>query len=256
MNDRFDSMLSRRLAVFADQVDDSDWLEIRRRAGESRRRRLFSRGAQLTAAVLVVVGVLAAPGWGLGSRVVDLFSGEPAPPDVQQAVHASDLGAPPGMAPGIEAGTTRKLLTIQLADGRQETLWVAASRSGGVCEYLQRGRVASPGAGCGPAEIPAGKIDWGLQGGAQNDTTVVLHGRVPGDVASLELSYADGTTARLPLTKGLFLYEIPATHFAQGKRPSLLLGTDASGREVARASLEAEPNYGVFPGDSGRPPRS
>jgi hypothetical protein len=255
MDDQFDSMLYRRVTVFADRVDDSDWLEVRRRAGEPSRSRLLSRGALLAAAALVVVGVLAAPGWGLGSRLVDLFSGEPAPPNVKQAVHESDVGAPPGMAPGIEAGETRRLLTVQLADGRHETLWVAPSRSGGVCEYLQRGPVASPGAGCGPTEIPAGKIYWGLQGHAEHDTTVVLHGRVGGDVASLDLNYADRTTAHLPLTQGFFLYEIPASHFAQGKRPSFLVGNDAGGHEVARALLHPDSLYGVFPGDNRHPPR-
>jgi hypothetical protein len=31
----------------------------------------------------------------LGFKVVDLFTGEPAPRDVQQAVHGADVGAPP-----------------------------------------------------------------------------------------------------------------------------------------------------------------
>ena len=55
------------------------------------RLRLVAAGLALAAAV----GILAAPGWGLGFKVVDLFTGEPAPRDVQQAVHGADVGAPP-----------------------------------------------------------------------------------------------------------------------------------------------------------------
>jgi hypothetical protein len=257
MDDRFDAILSRRLALFADPLDDSDWLDVLRRAPRSSPSRSRAAVGVLAAASLVVAGVIAAPGWGLGSRLIDLFSGEPASPDVQQAVHASDVGAPPGMAPGIEAEKTHKLITIRLADGRQETLWVAPSKSGGLCVYLQRGEPASPGAGCGPSEPPANRILWGLQGRAEHDTTVVLYGQVQSDVTSLRLTYADETTTRLPLTKGFFLYEIPASHFAERSRPSLLVGENGSGEEVAHASLRPVFSYfGMFPGDHRRPPGS
>src|SRR4051794_37511464 len=37
---------------------------------------------------------------------------------------------------------------------------------------------------------------------AEHDTTVALYGQAPSEVTSLRLTYADETTARLPLTKG------------------------------------------------------
>jgi hypothetical protein len=234
----------------AEPLTDSDWLDIRSRALNASPS-LFRRVPMVAAAVAVVVavvaaGVLAAPGWGLASKILDLFNGDPATPDVQQAIHESDVGAPPGMAPGIEADKTHKLVAIQLADGRQETFWVAPSRSGGVCIYLQRGAMASPGAGCGPAEPPPGRILWGLQGHTEHDTAVVLYGQVPQDVVNLALAYSDGTVSRLPLTKGFFLYEIPASQFAQGKRPSLLVGENQNGDEVTRASLHPDSFDNVF----------
>jgi hypothetical protein len=225
-----------------------------RNVSPSRFRRVPIASAAVALAVAVVAaGVLAAPGWGLASKILDLFNGDPATPDVQQAIHQSDVGAPPGMAPGIEADKTHKLVAIQLADGRQETFWVAPSRSGGVCIYLQRGATASPGAGCGPAEPPPGRILWGLQGRTEHDTAVVLYGQVPQGVASLALTYSDGTVSRLPLTKGFFLYEIPASHFAQGKRPFLLVGENQNGDEVTRASVHLDSFDRVFSGAGHNP---
>src|SRR5207344_1861694 len=57
--------------------NDSDWLEVRRRA-----RRPWKRMA-LVAAVAVAGALLVAPAFGLGGRALDLIRGDPAPPEVQ-----------------------------------------------------------------------------------------------------------------------------------------------------------------------------
>jgi hypothetical protein len=109
--------------------------------------------------------------------------------------------------------------------------------------------VAAPGAGCGPAEPPEDRILWGFQGRTEHDNIVVLYGQVPNPVTDLRLIYSDGTTSDVQLKKGFFLQEIPASHFAPGSRPMVLVGVNARGDEVSRAPLN--PGYGVFPGDSG-----
>ena len=142
------------------------------------------------------------------------------------------------MAPGIKANETRKLITISLGDGRQETMWVAPTKSGGLCVYVQRASL-SGGPGCGPAEAPVGKIEWGLQGRAEHDNAFVIYGRVPDAAVDLDLRYADGATARLPLTKGFFLWEIPEARVARGARPASLTAHDSQGDVVGHTVIPA-----------------
>jgi hypothetical protein len=207
-----------------------------RRAGRvssARQRRNF---ALVTAALLAALAFIAAPGWGLGFSVADLFSGEPAPPDVQQTVHGADVGAPPGMAPGIEASETSKVTAITLADGRTETLWVAPTTSGGLCVYAQRGSL-SGGPGCGPSKPPTDAVDWSIQGRAEYDNTFVIYGRVPDRATRVDLSFADGKSVPLTLTKGFFLYEIPPAHIELEARPFALTAYDDDRNEVANTTL-------------------
>lgn len=239
MGDAFDSLISQRVGAYASTVDDSDWLDVERRAAErapSARRRF--RVVAIAAALVAGLGVLAAPGWGVGYDVVDLFTGDPAPAEVQQAVHGADVGAPEGMAPGIDASKTRKLLAIPLADGRQATLWVAPTRSGDLCVYVQRGSLAG-GPGCGPSAPPVDQVKWGFQGRGEYDDTFLLHGRVPNGTSSLALRFEDGATADISLVKGFFLYQIPSNHLARGARPSAFTAYDSSGNEIAQTDFPA-----------------
>ena len=95
MSDWLHDPLRDRFAALADLRDDSDWLDVRRRARSATRRRALV-GAAVAAAVLL----LAAPALGLHRVVVSFFEGEPAPQRVQVDFARQELGAPTGMAPG------------------------------------------------------------------------------------------------------------------------------------------------------------
>jgi hypothetical protein len=92
----------------------------------------------LLAAVSIGLAAIALPAAGLGSRIIDLFTGESAPADIEALFAQADIGAPPGMAPGVIADDTHKLMSVQTPSGKRATLWVAPTESGGWCTWIQR----------------------------------------------------------------------------------------------------------------------
>jgi len=64
-----------RFEALRERRDDSDWLDVRRRA----RRRGLRAGAVLAAAAAVLVALFVAPGIGLGGRIIGLFTGPGKP---------------------------------------------------------------------------------------------------------------------------------------------------------------------------------
>ncbi|HEU5477145.1 MAG TPA: hypothetical protein VFU64_04850 [Gaiellaceae bacterium] len=57
----------------------------------------------------------------------------------------------------------------------------------------------------------------------------LLWGDVGHDVASLEVHFQDGTTARLPLTDGLFFRVFPKQRWLAGHRPAWIVARDNDG---------------------------
>jgi hypothetical protein len=70
-------LLEKHFAPLRNPSNDSDWLDVRRRARRPWRR------AVLVAVVAATVALLVAPAFGVGGRVLDLIQGKPAPPPVQ-----------------------------------------------------------------------------------------------------------------------------------------------------------------------------
>jgi hypothetical protein len=77
----------------------------------------------------------------------------------------------------------------------------------------------------------------------------VIGGDVPAasDVETLEVQFADGQTAPIPVTwvsapidAGFYLYEVPTAHWDPGHRPVALVGLDGEGREVATQPLPTD----------------
>src|SRR5689334_2666305 len=121
--------LSERFACVVHPPVDSDWLEVVRLARP--RRRLGKRVALPVAAALVAV-VVAAPAFGLGGRIVRLFSGgKRAPATVQQSFAKLDRGAPPGLRTGIAPSLTRR---IDLPGA--VSLWIEPTSGGGFCVFV------------------------------------------------------------------------------------------------------------------------
>lgn len=234
-------LLRERLAVLANPVDDSDWLDVCRRAGKTRRQRPVWIAV---AAVLAVIAVLlATPAAGLRGRIVQLFEeGEPAPRPVVVDFATIDLGAPPGMAPGVISEEARKIHVFHLPNG-DITLWAAPTRAGGFCmtweEFV---------GGCVPARgnpISASILDAPPR-------------RIAGSVraepgTALELEFEDGDVLALrvvwvspPIEAGFFLYEVPLHRRQEGRLPFALVLRDAAGHVVARERLPVMVEYPVL----------
>jgi hypothetical protein len=82
-----------------------------------------------------------------------------------------------------------------------------------------------------------------IHGGA---AFVLLAGLVREDVATYELRYKDGATARLHPVEGLIMYEIPPRHYARGHRLALLIARGRDGHVLARQAIP-DRAPGVYP---------
>lgn len=197
------SPLAERLRALAPQDDDSDWLDVRRRA---RRRR---RGPVAIAAAAVVAALAVAPALGLHRTVLDFLSGDPAPAEIQLDFEQMGIGAPHGMDPGVIPGQTRRVPLE--GDGAEHWLWVAPTAAGGFC-YLWENQVG----GC-RAKREGGAVSVSWMG---NQWMERISGSVISDKGErVELRYADGTVANAsvtwvspPIDAGFFLVDVPEGH--------------------------------------------
>lgn len=252
MSDTLDVMLKQRFDAVFDSSEGADWSDVERRARALRRtplpkqRRLVLAAAAAVAVVVIGGGVALAVGEGF----FDLFSGEPAPRPVEDVVAQVDQGAPPALAPGVQAGETTELLRVQTSAG-VVTLWIAPTRTGGHCLYVQRGADPRPGAGCFESTpSPSNPIVWSLQGPSENEAPMVLlFGEVAPDVAALAIEFADGSTASIPLEKGFYLIEVPSTHYAPQSRPERLVARGSDGKVIASVAIQS--GYGIYPEGAG-----
>lgn len=229
-----DDVLRQRLEALASGPATSDWSDAQRRSGRLRRlRRLKVAGAAALVAVAVAV---AAPAFGLTRSVLDFFGQESAP-EAQKLLFAElNQGAPPGMAPGVDAKAARSVLTRQFSDGRQYTLWVAPTKTGGFCMAYRE-----VGPGCTTREFDIG---YGVSRGGPR-TPIIVSGAVPAERAShVEMVYEDGTTTRVelawvgePIDAGLFFLEIPDTRVEPGHQLRAIVARDSDGAEIARRTL-------------------
>jgi len=220
--------------------DDSDWGDVRRRSRRYRSTRVSPRARVLLAAAAIGLAVVALPAPGLGSRIIDLFTGESAPADIEALFAQVDIGAPSGMAPGVVADDTHKLMSVQTPSGKSATLWVAPTESGGWCTWVQlEGEPVAGGPGCTGPDVGPQPVNWALSGlPASGEGSPMLYGRADADVVSLQVVLDNGDTSPLELTKGFFLYGIP-----DGRQPTELLATKEDGEH----RVPVQSGMGVFP---------
>jgi hypothetical protein len=176
----------------------------------------------------------------LGSRIIDIFTGESAPAEIETLFAQADIGAPPGMAPGVVADEVHKLMSVQTPSGKSATLWVASTESGGWCTWVQReGEPVGGGPGCTNAKVGPHPVNWSLSGLPESgEGSPLLYGHVDADVTSLEVVLDDGETSPLTLTKGFFLYGIP-----EGRQPMELRAT----KEDGEYRVHVNSGMGIFP---------
>lgn len=229
-----DHYLRQRLEAIAIGPATADWSDAQRRSGRlRRRRRLKIAGAAALVAVAVAV---AAPAFGLTRSVIDFFGQESAP-EAQELLFAElNQGAPPGMAPGVDAQAARSVLTRQLSDGQQYTLWVAPTETGGFCMAYRE-----VGPGCSSGEFD---LSFGVSRGGPRTPIIVSGAVTPKSVSHVELVYEDRTTTRAelvwvgePINAGFFFLEIPGRRAETGHQLRAIVARDSDGAEVARKTL-------------------
>ena len=217
--------LADRLRALAPQDDDSDWLDVRRRA---RRRR---RDGVAIAAVAVVAALAVAPAFGLHRTALDFLSGDPAPADVRLDFERMGIGAPRGMDPGVVPGQTRR---VPLAGaGAKHRLWVAPTAAGGFC-YLWENQAG----GC-RAEREGGAMSVTWLG---NQWMERVYGSIiSADGERAELRYADGAAADAPITwvsapidAGFFFVDVPEANERPESRLVEVVLLDSDGEVVGR----------------------
>jgi integrase len=141
-------LLEKHFAPLRNPSNDSDWLDVRRRARRPWRR------AVLVAVVAATVALLVAPAFGVGGRVLDLIQGKPAPPPVQTSFVGGNaarqqrfaFAAAAGLAlhdrfSPVVPGETRGVAEVETADG-PIYLWVAPTEDGRHCWLVQTGNSA------------------------------------------------------------------------------------------------------------------
>jgi hypothetical protein len=232
--------LAQELRAFIPTNDDSDWGDVQRRSRHYRARRVPRRARVLLVAATIGLAIVAVPATGLGGRIIDLFTGESAPAEIEALFAQAEIGAPPGMAPGVIADDVHKLMSVQTPAGRSATLWVAPTESGGWCTWVQReGEPVKGGPGCTTAGVAPEPVDWALNGLPESgEGSPLLYGRADADVTSIEVVLDNGDTSALSLTKGFFLYGIP-----EGRQPTELVATKEDGKH--RVPVQA--GMGIFP---------
>ena len=233
--------LGDRFAGLRHPPDDPDWLEVRRLARPGRR--LRPRFALAVAAAAAAV-VAAAPAFGLGDKLVRIFeSGEPAPAPIQRSFAGLDAGAPPGLATGVAASQTRKVVLPG-----NVALWIAPTTRGGFCLFVEGG-----GGQCDAARTlkfwPTFSIggDFSQQGVIENGPVLIDGSTTLDDATTVEVQFEDGSSVTIPVVwvsapidAGFFGYEVPAAHLRVGARPTLLILRDANGNELRRDSSAFE----------------
>ena len=221
----------KRNDVLSAGPDDGDWDDVVRRAKGARRQRSLYLLVALVG--LIVVGVASA--YALGHPVVDFSSAEPGSQKVIDDAGSMEVGAPPGMAPGVIPEQARKIPGL-FVDGKPYQLWVTPTKSGGFCTNHE----------CIPDRSTLnGRVYVGMTGNQSFTGVSQIGGAfVDPNGDRLELSYADGTTAEIPfvwvtapIDAGFYVFDIPKEHQVAAARPTRVTLLDSKGKELIRGEV-------------------
>jgi len=150
-----------------------DWDDVLERAGHAEGTRQSRRGRRhlvVALAITILAGVLlATPALGIGTRVLDLVQGTPAPPEVQTFFATSkaymDVASDPDAVAKVLNGLVqvpviateaRLAFALDTSDGPIH-IWTAPTTDGRQCELIQWGDPLANG------QLPLTGIAWGGQ---------------------------------------------------------------------------------------------
>jgi hypothetical protein len=221
--------------------------------------RPFSRRFVVATAVAVgFLAVLVPIALAFRSQIVDLISGEPAPPSVAETFSAWNRLAKGGEVEGHPFGPFNQaiadkavgVLRLRTPDG-PISLYAAPKIGGGKCFMLRiEVNAAPPDPGfrtigtCDGSQGPRSDysnpdaiVPWAASFGEMPDAAFVLV-RVF-DAAGVEVRFSDGSTMPLQIVDGFALAAIPPNSIPPGTRPPVtVIATNADGRVIATDPLK------------------
>jgi hypothetical protein len=234
MIDASDRLLAERFAALPSPPDDSDWLDVRRRAGVRRGRAWLAMPLAAVVAVVAAGSALA-----LYRDSIDFWSAPAAPERIvveyEEMRHRAKIGI--GFGANVIPGEARRVAFFEI-DGEQKPLFVVPTEDGGFCWRLHfigscgRTKRDEPAFGAGWLDSENGGPQW------------VNGDFLDPDVRRIEIEYEDGTVAPVPfvwvtepIDAGFFSFDVPPEHLAVGHRVTLIRAFDDNDRELARRTF-------------------
>jgi hypothetical protein len=236
-----DDTLTVRFAALADSQDDSDWLDVVRRAGDDRGR---SRAWLAVPIAAALVALVVGSAFAYYRDAIDFFGAAKAPNKVEDFESLS-VGAPAGMDPQAIASEARRI-EIATLGGESITLFLASTKAGGYCASWRNG-----GGGCDQLGLVPLNVGWWANGAHGNKpASAGITVSVAPYVESLELRFADGEVLTPPITwvsepidRGFAFYEYRSQD-AEALTGQGLLGRDrgsgTGAREPTVVALDAD----------------
>lgn len=196
---------------------------------------------------VVAVGALAGAGVGIAAGF-GAFEGTPAPPEISasfnQLNQIPDQATQQGFAqkfPQADVSKAHGVIEVQTPDG-PEDLWAAPNDQGGRCYFIdwandppeQDGTKYGFG-GCGTPTTTTRPIDpSGPVWIVGHPDLMTVNGSVSTDAATVQITFADGSTTTLPVVEHTFLGSIdkPRAQMSAA-RLERVTAFDADGNQVA-----------------------
>jgi hypothetical protein len=230
----------------------ADWDDVLDRATAPiplrRNRRLW----YALAAAAVLLGLLVSPAFGLGQRLVDFFTGSPAPQPVKRELsfgtNISDKRIAELMHQQVESkvrlGEARGLMEASTPVGALR-IWGAPTSDGGLCTYML---LAGASHGWLSCDTPSDRGDEMFIGAADartadNRTVRFVSGQAGEGIASVEVRLSNGSTLPVRIVRPFFFRALQP-----GEHPAALIGRNAAGKLVGEISVDtAAPPAAVLP---------
>jgi hypothetical protein len=229
---------------------EPDWADVLARAGAKvplhRNRRVW----YVIAVAAVVLGILVSPAFGLGDRILDFFTGSPAPEPVKQELSfGTNVGDPEidelmhqQVDSKVLVGQAHGLLAVQTPAGLLR-IWGAPTSDGGLCTYMRVDGASNGWLSCDSLAPDSGPLVGAAEERSEGGKTVrYVSGQARDEVASIELRLTNGTTLPVRLVGSFFFRAL-----FPGQEPAALVGRDSSGEVVSELPVALGGPSGVLP---------
>jgi hypothetical protein len=233
-------------------VAEPDWDDVLGRATAPTPLRRNRRLWYALAAAAVLLALLVSPAFGLGHRLVDLFTGSPAPKPVKRELsfgtNTSDKKIAELMHQQVDSkvrlGEARGLMEVSTPVGALR-IWGAPTSDGGLCTYMLLAGASHGWLACDTPskqddEMFIGAADARTAGGR---TVRFVSGQAGERITSVELRLAGGSMLPVRMVRPFFFRALQP-----GQQSDALVGRDAAGNIVGKISVDmASPPPGVLP---------